>query len=160
MPDTPDAEPTPRTWMPFVIALCVAALVVVGAFVAAGLRSGMSAAKAAGVEACEAAYAASGDGATLASIAGGDVYDASEWRDLRGFLTAQDVIEDADVAQEDAEARDAAAERLAAQGSDRITVVWWLASEQHLACTVEVVGEDAVEDSVVLRSIDSLADEG
>ncbi|WP_062516004.1 hypothetical protein [Demequina gelatinilytica] len=158
MSETPDAEPTPRTWIPFVVALCVAVLVVAGAFVAAGLRSGMSAAKAAGVEACEAAYAASGDGATLASIAGGDVYGASEWRDLRGFLVAQGVIDDSDVEPAEAEARDDAASALEAEGDERVVVVWWLDSEQHLACTVDVRDDVAQEDTVVLRSVDSLAD--
>ncbi|SEJ21667.1 hypothetical protein [Demequina mangrovi] len=160
MSETPDGETAPRTWLPLVVALSIAAVMVIGAFVAAGLRSGMSAAKAAGVEACEAAYAATGEGGQPAAIVGGDVYGAGEWRDLRELLLEQGVIDDADVPTDDAEARDAEAASLASAGTDRITVVWWLDSDAHLACTVDVTGETADVETVVLRSLESLATPG
>ncbi|WP_062386453.1 hypothetical protein [Demequina iriomotensis] len=158
MAETPDPEQAPRTWMPLVIALSVAVVVVIGAFVAAGLRSGLSAPKASAVEACEAAYGASGEGGEQARIVGGDVYGSAEWRDLRAFLVGQGVVDDGDVPDAEAAARESEASDLAAAGHDRVTVVWWLDSEQHLACTVEVEGDVALDGTVVLRSIDSLAD--
>ncbi|WP_062297668.1 hypothetical protein [Demequina maris] len=148
-PDQPEPA-TPRTWMPLVIAASVALLVVVGAFVAASLRSGMSAGRSDAVRACEAAYEASAeDGEVPARIVAGDVYGSAEWRDLRDFLEQQGLLESAGVEVDGSEA-DASAAALAEQGRDHVTVVWWLDSEEHLACEVDVEGDRALDDTAVL----------
>ncbi|WP_062291502.1 hypothetical protein [Demequina phytophila] len=150
MSEAPDANPTPRTWMPLAIAASVAALVVIGAFVASGLRSGMSEGRADAVEVCEAAYADSAtDGEALPRIVAGDVYGAAEWRDLRAFLEEQGLLDSAGVEVDEVEA-EASAAALAAEGRDHVTVVWWLDSEEHLACEVDVVGDAALPDTVAI----------
>ncbi|WP_062523013.1 hypothetical protein [Demequina silvatica] len=153
MSETPDANPTPRTWMPLAIAGSIAALVVIGAFVASGLRSGMSAGQADAVEVCEAAYAATAtDGETPPRIVAGDVYGSADWRDLRAFLEEQGLLESAGAEVDEAEA-DASAAALAQEGRDHVTVVWWLDSEEHLTCEVDVDGEAALADTVAIAPL-------
>ncbi|WP_062312139.1 hypothetical protein [Demequina rhizosphaerae] len=151
MPGPEQPEPTtPRTWLPLVVAASIAALVVIGAFVASSLRSGMSAGRSDAVRACEEAYEASAeDGEVLPRIVAGDVYGSAEWRDLRDFLEAQGLLESAGVEVDGSEA-DASAAALAEQGRDHVTVVWWLDSEEHLACEVDVEGDSALDGTAVL----------
>ncbi|MFP5359491.1 MAG: hypothetical protein ACLGHM_03225 [Actinomycetes bacterium] len=151
MSDTP-AEPH-RTWFPLVAAAAVAVLVITGAVVATWLTSRMSPAHADAVRACEAAYAATGDGAP--GIVAGDVYGSADWRDLRSFLEAQGVLDSAgaDVAVAIAPSADASAAALAEAERDRVTVVWWLESEEHLACTVDVEDGRALDPSATLGSL-------
>lgn len=158
MSDTP-AEPRP-TWFPLAAAAAVALLVIVGAVAVTLLTSRMSPAEADAVRACEAAYAAASDAEGDAegdapAILAGDVYASADWRDLRAFLEAQGVLDSAgeDATGEREPASDASAEALADAGRDRITVVWWLESEEHLVCTVDVEGERAVDGTAALRSL-------
>lgn len=155
MSDTP-AEPR-RTWFPLAAAAAVAVLVIVGAVVATWLTSRMSPAHADAVRACEAAYAEAGDGAP--EIVAGDVYGSADWRDLRSFLEAQGVLDSAgtDVAAAVAPSADASAAALAEAGRDRVTVVWWLESEEHLACTVDVEDGRALDSSATLGSLGDFA---
>ncbi|WP_062380273.1 hypothetical protein [Demequina pelophila] len=145
----PDDGATPRrTWMPLALALGIAALVVVGAFVANALRSGLPAAKADAVRACEAAYASQAESGTpLAAIVGGDVFAAGEWRDRWALLQGHGYLAEAPT-DEEAAAAEARAEGLAAAGRDTIEVVWLLENGEHWTCAVEVEA-DAADDATV-----------
>ncbi len=153
------SEPAPeprRTWLPFLVALSAAVLVIVGSVLATWLTSRMSGVKADAVRACEAAYDASAQqGEILPRIIAGDVYGSGEWRDLWEFEVAQDIIP-GDAPQPTADqtqAFDDEAAALASEGRDRITVVWWLDSEVHWQCVVDAEGEAVLDDTAVVGPI-------
>ncbi|WP_296665557.1 hypothetical protein [Demequina sp.] len=173
MPDTPDGPGAPdvpeaagegepqRTWLPLAIALSVAALVVIGSFVATALTARMSGAQSDAVRACEAAYEASAqDGEVMPRIIAGDVYGSAEWRDLRSFMIDQGIATEEQLTVTDAQAaeRDDAAAALAADGRDLVTVVWWLDTEVHWTCTVDTEGDAAIDATAMVGPL-VLADE-
>lgn len=157
-PSLPQPDPeAPRAWWPVAVAAGVALAVVVGAIVVANLRQGYTAGQADAVRACEDAYAATAvDGEAQPTIQAGDVYSAADWRDYYGLLRQQDVLETAvaDLPAEKAQRLDDAAAALVAEGRDRVTVVWWLSTEEHLVCEVDVAGERADAGSVVLHALE------
>jgi len=143
MSDEPQAAPE-RSWLPLAIAGAIAVVVVVGAIVVSNLRAGMGPAKTDAVRACEEAYAASAtEGEPQPAIVAGDVFAAAEWRGLWDFLEEQGVV--GEPSDEQAAALDEAAAARASEGRDVVTVVWWLDSDEHLQCTVEVAGDVALD---------------
>ncbi|WP_062463587.1 hypothetical protein [Demequina soli] len=152
-PQQPEPSEPPRSWLPIAIAGGIALLVIVIAFVSAASRSGMSAAHQSAITVCEDAYAATGaDTGQQPRIEAGDVYSASDWRDLRDLVEQQGLIDGATskVPADTADALDAAAASLTKGGTDHVTVVWWLESEKHLVCTVDVNGDVADASTVRL----------
>lgn len=153
------AEP-PRAWWPIAVAATVALLVVIGAVVVSNLRQGYSAGEADAVRACEDAYgrqAATGE--AQPSIQAGDVYTAADWRDYYELLRQQGALDTpvADLPDEEVAALDDAAAALAAAGRDHVTVVWWLSTEEHLVCEVDVEGDRAVAETVALHPFEAPA---
>ncbi|MDN4490228.1 hypothetical protein QQX13_05230 [Demequina sp. SYSU T00068] len=159
-PPQPAEKPVepPRAWWPVAVAAGVALLVVIGAVVVSNLRQGYSAGQADAVRACEDAYGAqAASGEAQPTIQAGDVYSAADWRDYYGLLRQQGALDSpvADLPEDRVAALDDAADALAAEGRDHVTVVWWLSSEEHLVCEVDVEGDRAVADSVALHPLEA-----
>lgn len=118
--------------MPIALAASIAAIVIVGALVVTVLTQRPSADEGAAVQACESAYADSGRDA---GIVAGEVYTSDEAESLSALIEQQSL---------------AAPEGLTTPEPGTVTVVWWLDSQEHLACTVEVADGTADASSAAL----------
>ena len=146
---TEPAEERPRTWMPLVIAGTIAVLVVGGAITTHLLRADLTPQKRAAADACEAHYKqefADGPG-----IVGGDVYSASEWRELEAALVRLGAAQEQTLTGEQASAMDDKAAVLVSGGGDTMTVLWQMDDESHEQCVAEMKG-----DTVALVTISPL----
>ncbi len=157
-PLPPASEPVepPRSWWPIAVAGGIALVVVIGAVVVSNLRQGYSAAEVSAVAVCEDAYGArAAAGEPQPTIQAGDVYRASAWRDYYGLLRQQGVLDTPvqDLPSDQVQALDGEAAALAAAGADHIAVVWWLATEEHLVCEVDVNGDVADPTTVNLHPL-------
>lgn len=131
-------EEKPRTWVPFLVAVTVAVLAVAALLIINALRSDLEPAKREAAEACEAAYEAqapSGPG-----IVAGEIFAASEWRELAELLHSLGFLPDGDaeVSGEVASARDDQAAALAASGQDVMTIVWQFADQSQGMCVAQI----------------------
>ena len=132
----PQPPEKPRTWLPFIIAASVAGLVVVGAIITHLVRADLSPEKQAAADACEAEYKSehpSGPG-----ITGGDIYSATEWRELDARMVGLGLQQEQTLTGEQSDARDHEAEALVASGGDQMTVVWQLDDESHAQCVADM----------------------
>jgi hypothetical protein len=135
----------PQTWLPLVIALAAAVVVIVALLVMHALRADLAPARQAAADACEVAYTRefpNGPGITA-----GEVYAATEWRDVTDTLVGLGYLTDDQakaVTGEQAAVRDDEAAALAVAGLDRMTVVWQLDDQTHAYCLVTTQGDDAV----------------
>jgi hypothetical protein len=145
----PQPDEAPRTWLPLIIAGCVALLVVVGALIAHAVRSDLSPEKQAAVTACEAEYKTENpDGP---GITGGDIYAATEWQDLDARMVSLGLAEEQTLTGEQTDARNREAEDLVAAGGEKMTVIWQLNDESHAQCVADL--QDGKVTSVTLTSL-------
>lgn len=126
----------PRSWVPFVAAAAVGAVVLVGAILASVLTGGPDETEAAAIAACEAGHEASGD----PEIVGGEIYDPSEWRDHYAVVEthAQVPTPLADLSAEAEAAFEARADDFAESGAGEIVVVWRLTDDSYRQCVAPV----------------------
>lgn len=145
----PQPDEAPRTWLPVIIAGCVALLVIVGALIAHAVRADLSPEKQAAADACEAEYKAQhpkGPG-----ITGGDIFAATEWQELDARMVSLGVAQEQTLTGEQQDARDREAEDLVASGGEKMTVVWQLNDESHAQCVAEM--QDGKVTSVTVTSL-------
>jgi hypothetical protein len=122
--------------MPLVIAGSIAVLVVAGAVITHLVRADLSPEKQAAADACEAQYKAEfPDGP---GIVGGDIYAATEWRDLDARLVSLGAQQEQSLTGEQADARDNQADALVAAGGEEMTVVWQLDDQSHAQCVAQL----------------------
>lgn len=142
---TQPGDEKPQTWLPLVIALAAATVVIVALLVMHALRADLAPARQAAADACEDAYVQQFPEGPR--ITAGEVYGAAEWRDVTetlvglGYLTSDQA---ATVTGEQADVRDDAAAALAVAGKDQMTVVWQLDDQTHAYCLVAIQGDEAV----------------
>ncbi len=146
----PEPEERPRSWLPLIIAGSLALLVVTGAVVSHLVRADLSPQKQAAADACDAQYKKQfPDGP---GISGGDIYSATEWRDLEATLVRLGVTAEQSLTGEQSDARDVEASKLVTAGNDSMTIVWQRDDESHAQCVAEMKG-----DTVTLVTVTGLA---
>ena len=125
--------------MPLIVAGTIAVLVVVGAITTHLIRSDLSPQKRAAADACESHYKSEfPDGP---GIVGGDVYSASEWRDLDAALVRLGATRAATLTGEQISAKDDAVAVLVSGGGDTMTVIWQRNDESHAQCVADLKGD-------------------
>jgi len=125
--------------MPLIIAGVIAVLVVGGAITTHLIRADLSPQKRAAADVCESHYKSefpNGPG-----IIGGDVYSASEWRDLDAALVRLGAARETTLTGEEASAKDDAVAVLVSGGGDTMTVIWQRNDESHAQCVATLKGD-------------------
>ena len=134
----PEPAERPRTWIPLIVAGVIAVLVVGGAMLSHLVRSDLTPEKRSAADACEAQYKVkypSGPG-----IVGGDIYSASEWRELDAALVRLGAQPEQTLTGEQADAKDDEVAALVSGGGDTMTVIWQRDDESHAKCMAEMKG--------------------
>ena len=134
----PEPAEKPRTWIPLIVAGVIAVLVVGGAIVSHLVRSDLSPEKRTAADACEAQYKVenpSGPG-----IIGGDIYSASEWRELDAALVRLGAQPEQTLTGEESDAKDDEVAALVSAGGDSMTVIWQRDDESHATCVADMQG--------------------
>lgn len=124
--------------MPFVAAVAIAVIAVGALLIINALRSGLEPAKREAAAACEAAYEAQVPSGPR--IVAGEIFAASEWRELSELLASLGFLPDADaeVSDEVASVLDDEAAALATSGQDVMTIVWQLGDQSQAMCVAHM----------------------